>query len=59
MELTSALKEYNMPKNRGRELLPLDGARVHLTPKPGIDGSDYINASWIMGESLLKFNLLN
>lgn len=38
----------NVCKNRS-SVLPLEGSRVHLTPKPGEDGSDYINATWLQG----------
>lgn len=45
----SAMKPVNMLKNRS-SLLPLEGSRVHLTPRPGEDGSDYINATWLQGK---------
>nr|XP_023025132.1 tyrosine-protein phosphatase 99A [Leptinotarsa decemlineata] len=47
--LVSANKPINLPKNRCAVILPVESARVHLTPKPGEDGSDYINASWLQG----------
>ncbi|KAG7198497.1 hypothetical protein KM043_005870 [Ampulex compressa] len=47
--LVSAIKPCNTHKNRNAEVIPIETARVHLTPKPGIDGSDYINATWISG----------
>lgn len=47
--LLSARKSSNLPKNRSEEYLPVESFRVHLTPKPGVDGSDYINASWLLG----------
>ncbi|XP_046481648.1 tyrosine-protein phosphatase 99A isoform X1 [Neodiprion pinetum] len=47
--LVSATKPCNAVKNRNMEALPIENARVHLTPKPGIDGSDYINATWLAG----------
>lgn len=40
-------------KNRSG-LLPLEGSRVHLTPKAAVDGSDYINASWFNGFRRLR-----
>lgn len=44
-----------MPKNRSK-ILPVESYRVHLSPKPGCDGSDYINATWIQGfRSLREF----
>jgi len=47
--LLSANKPFNRNKNRSQEFVPVENSRVHLTPKPGIEGSDYINASWIIG----------
>lgn len=47
--LLSANKPFNRTKNRSQEFVPVENSRVHLTPKPGIEGSDYINASWIIG----------
>lgn len=35
-------------------LVPIESARVHLTPRPGEDGSDYINASWLPGFNSLR-----
>lgn len=52
--LVSASKPINQPKNRSQDLVPVENARVHLTPKPGVDGSDYINASWLVGFNKLK-----
>ncbi|KAF6216641.1 hypothetical protein GE061_000987 [Apolygus lucorum] len=50
----SANKSCNQNKNRSTEFIPLENYRVHLTPKPGIEGSDYINSSWILGFKKLK-----
>lgn len=52
IHLTSASKPVNIVKNR--LIPPLEGSRAHLTPKPGIDGSDYINASWLFGFRRLR-----
>lgn len=52
--LLSARKSCNSSKNRSDEFLPVESSRVHLTPKPGIDGSDYINASWFLGFKKLR-----
>lgn len=49
----SATKQVNTMKNRG-SIVPLEGSRAHLTPKPGVDGSDYINASWLFGFRRLR-----
>lgn len=53
INLTSALKAVNAIKNRS-SLVPLEGSRVHLTPKPGVEGSDYINATWLHGFRRLR-----
>jgi receptor-type tyrosine-protein phosphatase gamma len=50
--LVSANKPCNQLKNRTLDLLPVESARVHLTPKPGVDGSDYINATWFQGTNM-------
>lgn len=47
--LVSATKSCNINKNRNVEIVPIENSRVHLTPKAGIDGSDYINATWLPG----------
>ncbi|XP_023290155.1 tyrosine-protein phosphatase 99A [Orussus abietinus] len=49
INLVSATKPCNIHKNRNMEIIPIENSRVHLTPKPGIDGSDYINATWFSG----------
>ncbi|KAG9510487.1 Tyrosine-protein phosphatase 99A, partial [Fragariocoptes setiger] len=47
--VVSALKPCNQIKNRSINLVPLEPHRVHITPKPAIEGSDYINATFLMG----------
>ena len=42
----------NQMKNRYVGLYPYDNTRVKLTLRPGIDGSDYINANYV--ESFLQ-----
>lgn len=54
VHMASALKPVNMVKNRS-SIVPLEGSRVHLTPKPGEDGSDYINATWLQGNLWLVY----
>ena len=44
---TSALLPPNKCKNRYFEILPYEKSRVSLTPLRGVDGSDYINASFV------------
>ena len=45
--LTEASKAMNQSKNRYKNILPYDNSRVLLIPYPGVEGSDYINASFI------------
>lgn len=45
----SANLPVNKHKNRLVHVLPLESTRVCLTPLRGIEGSDYINASFIDG----------
>lgn len=52
--VASALKPFNKTKNRNINFLPLEGHRVHITPKPGVEGSDYINATFLMGFNHLR-----
>lgn len=52
--VVSALKPCNKQKNRTLNLIPLEAHRVHITPKPGTDGSDYINATFLMGFNHLR-----
>uniref|UniRef100_A0A8D3C5S4 protein-tyrosine-phosphatase n=1 Tax=Scophthalmus maximus TaxID=52904 RepID=A0A8D3C5S4_SCOMX len=49
MDCLNAQKECNKEKNRNSSVLPSERARVGLAPLPGVKGSDYINASYIMG----------
>ncbi|KAL5278678.1 PTPRD family protein [Megaselia abdita] len=39
----------NKHKNRLVHILPYESSRVFLTPIPGVEGSDYVNASFIDG----------
>jgi len=55
--LVSANKPCNQLKNRTLDLLPVESARVHLTPKPGVDGSDYINATWFQGTDIFIYKV--
>jgi hypothetical protein len=51
--LSSALKASNLTKNRNLDCVCTDSFRVILTPKPGQEGSDYINASFLPGNQPL------
>nr|XP_006822293.1 PREDICTED: tyrosine-protein phosphatase 99A-like [Saccoglossus kowalevskii] len=48
-ELHSATRPYNILKNASEDVLPIERSRVKLLPKPGVDGSDYINGSFLQG----------
>ena len=53
-QFMSAIMEVNAVKNRESSLIPLEASRIPLAPKPGVEGSDYINASWLHGHEKLK-----
>lgn len=57
VHMASSIKSVNLVKNRN-DIVPLEGSRVHLTPRPGEDGSDYINATWLQGIFLFLFHCL-
>ncbi|CAB4058090.1 PTPRG [Lepeophtheirus salmonis] len=50
----SALKPCNQIKNQNFDYLPIESGRVFLTGKSGIEGSDYVNASWLPGYHNLR-----
>ena len=37
----------NQIKNRYKNVYPYDNTRVKLSMRPGVDGSDYINANYV------------
>ena len=49
----SANLQVNKFKNRLVNILPFESSRVCLQPMRGIEGSDYINASFIDGYRLV------
>ncbi|XP_040567236.1 putative receptor-type tyrosine-protein phosphatase mosPTP-1 isoform X1 [Lepeophtheirus salmonis] len=50
----SSRKSYNVSKCRDSNLIPVESFRVALSPKPGVEGSDFINATWLHGNSKLR-----
>ena len=45
----TANQSVNRMKNRQPQIVPYDKSRVILEQIPGVEGSDYINASWVDG----------
>jgi hypothetical protein len=62
-QYSSALRVYNQHKNRSPDLLATDASRVFLRPAASNagseDGSDYVNASWLMGEYYARMRVKN
>ncbi|XP_074645008.1 putative receptor-type tyrosine-protein phosphatase mosPTP-1 [Tubulanus polymorphus] len=48
-DMAAALKPFNKAKNRQDAPLPVADTRVMLSAIPGVDGSDYLNASFLHG----------
>jgi len=46
-DFSSSLTKINLPKNRYRNILPLERTRVRLLTLEGVDSSDYINANYV------------
>ncbi|XP_050411666.1 tyrosine-protein phosphatase 99A isoform X1 [Patella vulgata] len=46
---SQCVKPYNLDKNRNLDLVPVNLKRVTLPVRPGIEGSDYINATYLQG----------
>lgn len=53
-QFSAAILPYNQLKNQSFDFIPLDGNRVVLSQMLGVDGSDYINASWLPGYTSLN-----
>jgi receptor-type tyrosine-protein phosphatase gamma len=52
-DMFHALKSVNLCKNRKLDMVPLSVKRVILPMKPGVEGSDYINATYLQVRFLL------
>jgi len=50
----SALDPFSLSKNRYPDILALESTRVHLKKIDGIEGSDYINANFIINEQYIS-----
>jgi len=48
-QISFAQLPYNLDKNRVQSILPVNTSRAILSRKPGVEGSDYINASYLHG----------
>ena len=46
-QVSFAHMPYNVAKNRSQRIVPVNNSRVILSKKPGVEGSEYINASYI------------
>ena len=53
-QYSSALKPCNQCKNQNFDFLPVEASRLSLLSKGGIEGSDYINATWLHGFHYFK-----
>jgi len=42
---------FNLSKNRSQYIVPVNNSRVVLSRNPGLDGAEYINASYVQGSS--------
>jgi protein tyrosine phosphatase len=42
---------FNLSKNRSQHIVPVNNSRVVLSRNPGLDGGEYINASYLQGSS--------
>lgn len=49
---SAALKAFNLGKNRNIDNVCTDAYRVSITPKPGVEGSEYINATFAPGKDI-------
>jgi receptor-type tyrosine-protein phosphatase gamma len=46
-QVSAALMPFNATKNRTQFVLPVNNSRVVLSRRPGVDGSEYINATYL------------
>lgn len=58
-DLIHATKTFNKSKNRDPNLLPVSVKRVVLPAKPGVDGSDYINATYLQVSLIIVYMSVN
>ncbi|XP_076468835.1 putative receptor-type tyrosine-protein phosphatase mosPTP-1 [Babylonia areolata] len=49
VDMSCALRPVNVEKNRSGALLPVNLKRVLLPARPGVEGSEYINATYLHG----------
>lgn len=57
-DMFHALKNVNLCKNRKLDMVPLSVKRVILPMKPGMEGSDYINATYLQVRKQHLTNIL-
>lgn len=46
-DISCACKPVNVEKNRSMDIVPVNLKRVVLPARPGVEGSDYINATYL------------
>ncbi|XP_037087917.1 tyrosine-protein phosphatase 99A-like [Pollicipes pollicipes] len=56
--VSSGNRPCNEGKRRGSSFIQMEDSRVRLAPTFGLDGTDYVNASWLPGYRLAKEYIL-
>lgn len=46
-QISAGNMHFNLEKNRSQSILPVNNCRVVLARKPGVEGSEYINATYL------------